>query len=128
MNDRSTSCLVILMEGRVIGIITVKDIVYRVVAKGLNPQKTRVQEIASRSVVVMRPETALVTVVKVMLQKKIKKIPLINGEKGYGRLIGLVSFSDIIKYHSLLFANLLEEILLTVPALCLEEDIVVVES
>jgi len=128
MNDRSTSCLVILLEGRVIGIITVQDLVYRVVAKGLNPQKTRVQEISSRPVVVMRPETALVTAVKVMLQKKIKKIPLINGEKGYGRLIGLVSFSDIIKYHSLLLANLLEELLLTVPALSLEEDIVVVES
>ena len=114
------------MEGRIIGIITVQDLVYRVVAKGLNPQKTRVQEIASKPVVVMRPETSLVTAIKVMLQKKIKKIPLISGEKGYERLIGLVSFSDIIKYHSLLFANLLEEILLTVPALSLKEDLVVV--
>jgi hypothetical protein len=51
---------------------------------------------------------------------------LISSEKGYGRLIGLVSFSDILKYHSLLFANLLEQVLLTVPASSLEEDLVVV--
>lgn len=127
MNDHSTSCLVILSESKVMGIITVQDLIYRVVAKGLNPQITEVQKIASRPVVVMRPETSLVKAVKVMLQKKIKKIPLITKEEGYGRLIGLISFSDIIKYHSLLFANLLEEILLTVPALGLEEDIVVID-
>jgi CBS domain-containing protein len=75
MNDHSTSCLIVLLEGMVIGIITDKDLVYRVVAKGLNPRKTRVQEIASKPVIVMRPETSLVTAVKVMIQKKIKKSP-----------------------------------------------------
>jgi len=126
MDDQSTSCLAVLSEGSVYGIITVQDLVYRVVAKGLDPKNTRVQHIVSRPVIMMRPENSLGWAIKVMLQRKVKKIPLISGEGEYGRLIGLVSFSDIVKYHSELFTSLWEQIFLTVPASCIEGNICIV--
>ena len=128
MIDHYTSCLVVLSEDRVNGTITDQDIVYRVVAKGLDPKSIRVQDIASRPVIMMRPETSLGEAIRVMLQRKIKKIPLISGEGDYGRLVGLVSFSDIVKYHSELFASLWEQIFLTVPASSLEGDLLVVSE
>ena len=117
MNGLSTSSLVVLSGKRVDGIVTTRDIVCRVVAKSLNPEKVRIGEIASRPVITLRPETPLGEAIKIMLQRKIKKIPLIAGEEDGARLVGLVSLSDIIEYHSELFSYLWDQILLTVPAL-----------
>ncbi|MGD2201356.1 MAG: CBS domain-containing protein [Candidatus Bathyarchaeota archaeon] len=125
MDRHSTSCLVILSEGRVDGIVTNRDMVYRLVAEGLDPSTTYVQEIATSPVVLLKPDDYLGEAIKIMLQKKIKKIPLVNVEGENARLVGLLSFSDLVEYHSDLFATLWEQVLITVPASGLEEGLLV---
>jgi len=123
MNRLSASSLVVLSGKMVDGIVTTRDVVYRVVAKGLDPNEVRVSDIASRPVVMLRPETPLGEAIKIMIQRKIKKIPLITGEEDSARLVGLVSLSDIVEYHSEIFSSLWEQILLTVPALGVEGEL-----
>jgi len=91
MKQYSTSCLVVLSENRIDGILTTRDLISRVVARGLEPGKVRVTDIATRPVIMMRPETPLEDAIKIMLQRKIKKIPLISGDKDNARLYGLLS-------------------------------------
>ncbi|UCH56993.1 MAG: CBS domain-containing protein [Candidatus Bathyarchaeota archaeon] len=116
MNNHSTSSLVVLSENKVDGILTTRDIVSRVVAKGLDPNDIQVGEIASRPVVMMRPEAPLEEAIKIMLQRKIKKIPLVSEREDRVMLVGLLSLSDVIEYHSGLFSILWEQIILTAPA------------
>jgi signal-transduction protein with cAMP-binding, CBS, and nucleotidyltransferase domain len=120
MKQYSTSCLVVLSENRIDGILTTRDLISRVVARGLEPGKVRVTNIATRPVIMMRPETPLEEAIKIMLQRKIKKIPLISGDKDNARLYGLLSLTDIIEYHSEIFSTLWEQLIMTVPAAGIE--------
>jgi signal-transduction protein with cAMP-binding, CBS, and nucleotidyltransferase domain len=120
MKQYSTSCLVVLSENRIDGILTTRDLITRVVARGLEPGKVRVTDIATRPVIMMRPETPLEEAIKIMLQRKIKKIPLISGDNDKARLYGLLSLTDIIEYHSEIFSTLWEQLIMTVPAAGIE--------
>lgn len=116
MNQHSTSCLVVLSGNRIDGILTTRDVISRVVARGLEPGKVRVNDIATRPIIMMRPDAPLEEAIKIMLQRKIKKIPLISGDKENARLYGLLSLTDIIEYHSEIFSTLWEQLIMTVPA------------
>ena len=122
MEEKSTSCLVVMVEGRIEGIVTSRDVIQRVVARGLDSSGVTVGEIATRPVIVFKPETFLGEAIKVMLQRRIKKIPLVDGG---GRLVGLVSLSDIVEFHSELFSALWERIIMMEPATLVEDEICV---
>ena len=120
MEEKSTSCLVVLVDGMIEGILTSRDVIQRVVARGTHPSEVTVGEIATHPVIVLKPETFLGEAIKVMLQRRIKKIPLIDGR---GRLVGLVSLSDIVEFHSELFSALWERIIMMEPATFVEDEI-----
>jgi CBS domain-containing protein len=120
MEKKSTSCLVVMVEGRIEGILTSRDVIQRVVARGIHPSGVTVGEIATHPVIVLKPETFLGEAIKVMLQRRIKKIPLVDGGE---RLVGLVSLSDIVEFHSELFSALWERIIMMEPAPFAESEI-----
>ena len=120
MDEKSTSCLVVMVDDRIEGIVTSRDVIQRVVARGLDPSGVTVGEIATHPIIVLKPETFLSEAIKVMLQRKIKKIPLVDDG---GRLVGLVSLSDIIEFHSELFSALWERIIMMEPAMLVEDEI-----
>ena len=122
MEEKSTSCLVVLVDGMIEGILTSRDVIQRVVASGTYPSDVTVGEIATHPVIVLKPETFLGEAIKVMLQRRIKKIPLVDGG---GRLVGLVSLSDIVEFHSELFSALWERIIMMEPATFVEDEICV---
>ncbi len=126
MKSHFTSCLVVLLGQRVDGILTTRDVISRVVARGLEPANVLVKDIATRPVIMMRPETPLEEAIKIMLQRKIKKIPLISGDKDDARLYGLLSLTDIIEYHSEIFSTLWEQLIMTVPADSIEDVFTIV--
>jgi CBS domain-containing protein len=73
MEGKSTSCLIMMVEGRIEGILTSRDLIQRVVARGLDPSGVTVGEIATRPVIVLKPETFIGDAIKIMLQRKIKR-------------------------------------------------------
>lgn len=120
MSKYSTSCLIALDGNKIDGILTTRDIIYRVIADELDPRQVTVHDASSRPVIMLRPEMPLEEAVRVMLQRKIKKIPLISED---GRLMGIVSLSDIVEYHSELFSNIWERIRKNLPDSGLEGDL-----
>ena len=117
MQKNSSSSLIVTKKGKITGILTTRDVVSRVVAKGLDPAKLTVGDVMSSPVIMLRPETPLSEALKIMIQRKIKKVPLITGDEEKAELIGLVSFSDVVEYHTDVFNELWQELLLTVPAI-----------
>lgn len=128
MKSYFTSCLVVLTNQRVDGILTTRDIISRVVANGLDPINVQVNDIATRPVIMMRPETPLEDAITIMIQKKIKKIPLITGDKDNASLYGLLSLTDVIEYHSTIFSALWEKLIMTVPVDGIEEVFTISKS
>ena len=78
------------------GIITVRDIIFKVIAKKLDPLKVKVSEIASAPVIVVRESTSVEEVLSTMEKFNIARV-FVKDEKT-NEVIGVVSFFDILSY------------------------------
>ncbi len=91
MNQQGISCLIAVRKGKAIGIITERDLLKRVIVETKNAKKTKVREIMSSPLEVVAPGTNLESALRLMFEKKIKKIAVVEKK----RLLGLVSLTDI---------------------------------
>jgi len=97
MNENRIGCLVVLQYGQVAGIITERDMLERVLEKCKNPKETKVTEIMTKRVIVGKPDMQLAEAAKIMFEKKVKKLPIVEGN----RLVGLVTLTDLARVASL---------------------------
>lgn len=79
-------------KNEVIGIITDTDIIYKLVAKNLDSQKTSVQKIMTKNVIITTPQKNIITVAEIMHKKKIRRMPVMQNAK----IIGIIATIDII--------------------------------
>ena len=78
--------------GKPIGVITDRDIVCRVVAKGKNPSAVTASECMSEPVVVVNEDTKLEDVMAVMEENQIRRVPVVDGT---GCCCGIISQADV---------------------------------
>ena len=78
--------------GKLIGLITDRDIVIRAVADGKDCNTTRAEEVMSTDVHSARPHDRVVDVIRKMGDKQVRRIPVVNEN---GKLLGMVSMGDI---------------------------------
>lgn len=93
MNLYEIGCLIVVDKGKVVGILTERDILTKVVETSRNARKTKVSKIMSTKLVVGAPDMDVVDAARMMLQKKIKKLPVVIDSK----LVGLVTLTDIVR-------------------------------
>jgi CBS domain-containing protein len=91
MNKHEIGCLIAVKKGDALGIITERDLLKKIVEQTKSPQKTKVREIMSKRLIVGAPQMEVADAVRLMLQKKIKKLPIIKD----GKMVGLVTLTDI---------------------------------
>ena len=95
MNYYSISSLVATSEEEIVGILTERDLITRIVAVGKNPEKVMVRDVMSKPIIIVSPTMPLEDAVKVMFQKKIKKLPVVNRAKDGDELVGMLSLTDV---------------------------------
>lgn len=78
--------------GKVIGLVTDRDIVVRALADGKDCAATRAEEVMSTDLYTARPHDRLVEVIRKMGDKQVRRIPVVNENN---RLLGMVSMGDI---------------------------------
>ena len=93
MNKYDIGCLIVVEETKPIGIVTERDMLKRVLLLKRDPRKTRVKNIMSRPLIVSTPKTEIRDAVRVMNERRIKKLPVIED----GNLLGLVSLTDVVR-------------------------------
>jgi CBS domain-containing protein len=93
MNEHEIGCLVIVENEKPIGIITERDLLKRCLAKSKELRGMKVSDVMSRPVVVVDPKTEIEEAAKVMCEKRIKKLPIVEE----GRLRGLITLTDILR-------------------------------
>ena len=91
MDQNEISCLIAVRKGKAIGIITERDLLKRVIVDDKNTKKTKVGEVMSSPLEVVASGTNLEKAVRLMFEKKIKKLLVVNKDN----LLGLVSLTDI---------------------------------
>ena len=89
------SVVVVTPRGEVIGIVTEKDLVTRVVAENRNPLETRVREVMTPNPVTVYDDTPLETAARLMAERGIGHLPVVDRA---GRLVGILAKSDILEF------------------------------
>ncbi len=97
MNKNQIGCLVVTRKGKPVGIMTERDVLKKIVCSCKNPEQTRVSEIMSKPLIVGKVDMNWLEAVKLMLDRNIKKLPILDGE----RLVGLVTLTDIARMRML---------------------------
>jgi len=108
MNYFGISCLVAVSEGEIVGILTEKDVLTRVVAAGLNPEKVLVKDVITKPVIVVGPNTPLEEAVKIMFKRHIKKLPVVSEEDKRTTLVGMLSLTDVARLQPKMFEAMRE--------------------
>ncbi|HNU08729.1 MAG TPA: CBS domain-containing protein [Pyrinomonadaceae bacterium] len=78
--------------GKLVGIITDRDIVVRVVAEEKLVRETLVKEVMTRDVFTAKPDDFAFTAARIMGEKQVRRVPIVDDE---GVLHGIVSIADI---------------------------------
>ncbi|WP_225890040.1 CBS domain-containing protein [Indioceanicola profundi] len=92
MGELDVSALPLGTPTDIKGVVTDRDVLYRAVAEGKDPRRTRVSEIATRLVFTCRPDDPLTTAMDLMASHNIRRLPVV--EDG-GGVIGWLSLSDV---------------------------------
>ena len=95
MNKHEIGCLVVILKGKPIGIITERDMLRRVLAKSVDPEKVTVSDILSAPLIMGKPKMEIENAVRLMFKTKIKKLPVVQR----GKLIGLVTLTDLTRFQ-----------------------------
>ena len=96
-NKNKIGCLVVVDSGQIVGILTERDLLERVLEKCRNPKETKISEIMTRHVVMGKPDMELSEATRLMFENNVKKLPIIDGN----RLVGIVTLTDIARATSM---------------------------
>jgi PAS domain S-box-containing protein len=93
MSQMNISCVVIVENDQVIGIVTETDLLKRAVVSGKHVQSLTVREIMSGPVLSVGPHLSVLAAARMMEQSRIKRLVILSE----GRLVGIVTQTDLVR-------------------------------
>ena len=93
MAERHIGALVVIEEGRLVGILSERDYARKVVLNGRSSTSTAVREIMSAPVVTVAPENTVDDAMRLMTARRIRHLPVVKADT----LLGVVSIGDLVK-------------------------------
>ncbi len=91
MRDRDTGDVLITNDGKLLGIVTDRDIAVRVAAAGNDPREEPVRRYMSKHMVTGQADWNLDRVAKAMSKHQIRRLPIVEN----GMLVGIISLGDL---------------------------------
>jgi CBS domain-containing protein len=91
MREDDIGDVIVLDGGRVVGIVTDRDIVVRGIAEGRDPKQTRLADICSRDLTTISPSADVKDAVALMRGKALRRLPVVEND----RPVGIVSLGDL---------------------------------
>lgn len=90
MWKQQTGSLLVVDGEDLVGIVTERDVL-KAVATGVNPMETRISEVMTKDVITVDPRTSLREAAKIMADRWIRHLPVLEG----GKLVGVLSQRDL---------------------------------
>lgn len=99
-------CLVVLQDRRVVGIVTERDLISKVIIGQKDHFEVKVKAIMSKDIITIHPDADVKEAADVMKKNKIKKLPVVSDN---GDLVGIITITDIIYVMPHYFKTLAQE-------------------
>jgi CBS domain-containing protein len=106
MQDYNVGTVVIVEEGRPVGIVTDRDLALALGARGVSPQAPA-RGVMTRHVLAVPEDTGVFTATRFIQDRKVRRLPVVDRED---RLVGLVSLDDLLRWLARELSNLAEGI------------------
>jgi CBS domain-containing protein len=95
LGQKRIGALPVVEEGRVLGIISERDVIYCLRDHGAESLGWPVSRVMTSPAITAEPDTSVLTALAMMTQRRIRHLPVISG----GELIGIVSIGDLVKHR-----------------------------
>jgi len=92
MCDANVGAVIVVEDGKIMGIATDRDIAIRAVAKGKDPNTTRLSEICSCDLTTVLANDDVDRAIELMRQKAIRRLPVVDSQN---RAVGILSLGDL---------------------------------
>lgn len=92
MTQERVGSLLVVEDDKLVGIVTELDIIWKVVAGDLDPKTTLIRDIMTKDVITVKANQTLEDATQIMVENKIKKLPVLEGDK----LVGIITATDLI--------------------------------
>jgi CBS domain-containing protein len=96
MREEDCGAIPVVKGGKLIGIVTDRDITIRAVAEGRDPKTTKVSEVMSADPVTVTPDTDADEARRVMAEHQVRRLPVVDD----GHLLGIVVTAQLARRES----------------------------
>lgn len=92
MNKYNIGSIIVVKDDKPDGVISERDILRRVVEPCLSPETITAKQVMTSPVITVSESASIGEVVKLMAEKRVRKIPVMKKDK----LVGIITYTDIL--------------------------------
>jgi CBS domain-containing protein len=89
--EYEVGALMVMDQGKLVGVLSERDYTRKIALQGRNSKDTRVRDIMTRDVLYVTPSTGTREAMALMSEKKIRHLPVLDGQT----VVGMISIRDI---------------------------------
>ena len=94
LENNNLGSLVVVENGKLIGIFTERDYARKIILKGRSSRETHVKDIMTERPLFVGPDTSIDACMQLMSSKFIRHLPVLDSDQ----LVGVISIGDLVKY------------------------------
>jgi CBS domain-containing protein len=94
LEDNNLGSLVVVENGKLIGIFTERDYARKVILKGRSSKETHVRDIMTERPMFVTPDSSIDVCMQLMSSKSFRHLPVLDNDQ----LVGVISIGDLVKY------------------------------
>jgi CBS domain-containing protein len=93
MVEKNVGSIIVTDKGAIVGVLTERDYLRRIVLEGRTSKTTQVTEVMTAKLIYVDPGRSVDECMAIMTQQRIRHLPVMEG----GELVGIVSIGDLVK-------------------------------
>lgn len=98
MNSHGVGALVVAENARMVGILSERDVLRRVIGARCEPERTRVGDVMTRDLVTVSLDTPVTEAMDTITSRRVRHLPVVTAS---GELSGIISIGDCMRWATL---------------------------